>query len=221
MQRPDEKLNFGLLIDYQINNNHQIKTSYFRMNDETTAGLDYSLLFRETVSIPCANPFLSTQQIEKLCTDFGLINSDSQSVILSRRNFEGSPREQFFDLTNERFVFDLNGNLRNNWKYNFFIQRSITDLNYIYFNDISKSKTANALNISEQYQTQYVLVMTQIVFLGTFYKQRKSGCFKSILGVTQELLDYINLDLSIYGSSNESQYFISFMNSIPYENDCS
>ena len=218
LQRPDEKLNFGLLIDYQINNNHQIKTSYFRMNDETTAGLDYSLLFRETVSIPCANPFLSTQQIEKLCTDFGLINSDSQSVILSRRNFEGSPREQFFDLTNERFVFDLNGNLRNNWKYNFFIQRSITDLNYIYFNDISKSKTANALNISGTVSNPVCISNDpDCVPWNIFINNGNQVVSNPSLGVTQELLDYINLDLSIFGSSNESQYFISFMNSIPYE----
>ena len=32
---------------------------------------DYSLLFNQTVSIPCSNPFLSSQQLEKLCTDFG------------------------------------------------------------------------------------------------------------------------------------------------------
>ena len=69
-------------------------------------------------------------------------------MTLSRRNFEGSPRQQVFDLSNDRFVFELEGKLSENWIYNFFHQRSITDLNYTYFNDISKSKTANALNIS-------------------------------------------------------------------------
>ena len=76
-----------------------------------------------------------------------MTSNDSQSVTLSRRNFEGLPRQQDFDLTNNRFVIELVGNLNEDWNYNFF-RRSITDLTYIYFNDISKSKTANALNIS-------------------------------------------------------------------------
>ena len=74
------------------------------MKDETIAQIDYSLLFRQAVSIPCNNPFLSAQQVEKLCTDFGLTSNDSQSVTLSRRNFEGLLRQQDFDLTNNRFV---------------------------------------------------------------------------------------------------------------------
>ena len=107
LQRPDEKISTGLLFDYQFNNNHQLKTSYFYMQDETIAQIDYSLLFRQAVSIPCNNPFLSAQQVEKLCTDFGLTSNDSQSVTLSRRNFEGLPRQQDFDLTNNRFVIEL------------------------------------------------------------------------------------------------------------------
>ena len=220
LQRPDEKISTGLLFDYQFNNNHQLKTSYFYMQDETIAQIDYSLLFRQTVSIPCNNPFLSAQQVEKLCTDFGLTSNDSQSVTLSRRNFEGLPRQQDFDLTNNRFVIELVGKLNEDWNYNFFHQRSITDLTYIYFNDISKSKTANALNISgTTTNPSCVTDDTGCVPWNIFINNGNQVVSNPALGITQEALDYINLNLSIEGSSNESHQFLSISRELPFENN--
>ena len=220
LQRPDERLSAGILFDYQISPNHKFKSSYFHMKDETTAQIDYSLLFRQSVSIPCNNPFLSAQQVEKLCTDFGLTNSEVQSVTLSRRNFEGSPRQQVFDLSNDRFVFELEGSLSQNWIYNFFHQRSTTDLFYTYFNDISKMKTANALNISGTSSNPVCISNdTGCVPWNIFINNGNQVVSNPSLGVTQAVLDYINLDLSIMGSSNESHQFLSFSNKIDYENN--
>ena len=210
LQRPDEKISTGLLFDFKFDDNHQLKTSYFYMHDETIAQIDYSLMFRQGVSIPCDNPFLSAQQVQRLCTDFGLTSNDSQSVTLSRRNFEGLPRQQDFDLTNNRFVIELEGKFDNGWNYNFFHQRSITDLTYIYFNDISKSKTANALNISGTIvNPSCVSADNGCVPWNIFINNGNQVVSNPALGVTQEALDYINLNLRIDGSSNESHQFLS------------
>ena len=56
----DMNLDLKQKIHYK---NHQLKTSYFYMHDETIAQIDYSLLFRQAVTIPCSNPFLSAQHI--------------------------------------------------------------------------------------------------------------------------------------------------------------
>ncbi|MFL2780298.1 MAG: TonB-dependent receptor domain-containing protein [Gammaproteobacteria bacterium] len=220
LQRPDEKISTGLLFDFQFDDNHQLKTSYFYMHDETIAQIDYSLLFRQGVSIPCDNPFLSAQQVQRLCTDFGLTSNDSQSVTLSRRNFEGLPRQQDFDLTNNRFVIELEGKFDNGWNYNFFHQRSITDLTYIYFNDISKSKTANALNISgTTANPSCVSADNGCVPWNIFINNGNQVVTNPALGVTQEALDYINLNLRIDGSSNESHQFLSISRDLSVDNN--
>ena len=220
LQRPDEKISTGILFDYQFDRNHQLKTSYFYMQDETIAQIDYSLLFRQAVTIPCSNPFLSAQQVEKLCTDFGLTADDSQSVTLSRRNFEGSPRQQDFDLSNNRFVIELVGKFDNDWEYNFFHQRSITDLTYIYFNDISKSKTANALNITgTSANPSCVSNDNGCVPWNIFINNGNQVVSNPALGITQAALDYINLNLSIEGSSNESHQFFSISRELSIENN--
>ena len=220
LQRPDEKISTGLLFDFKFDDNHQLKTSYFYMHDETIAQIDYSLLFRQGVSIPCDNPFLSAQQVQRLCTDFGLTSNDSQSVTLSRRNFEGLPRQQDFDLTNNRFVIELEGKFNNGWNYNFFHQRSITDLTYIYFNDISKSKTANALNISgTSANPSCVSADNGCVPWNIFINNGNQVVTNPALGVTQEALDYINLNLRIDGSSNESHQFLSISRDLSVDNN--
>ena len=130
-------------------------------------------------------------------------------------------RQQVFDLSNDRFVFELEGSLsQKNWIYNFFHQRSTTDLFYTYFNDISKSKTANALNISGTSSNPVCISNdTGCVPWNIFINNGNQVVSNPSLGVTQAVLDYINLDLSIMGSSNESHQFLSFSNKIDYENN--
>ena len=201
----------GFLLDHKINKNHQLKSSFFHVTDKTTAQIDYSLLFRQSVSIPCSHPFLSAQQVEKLCSDFGLTSSDSQTVTLSRRNFEGLPRQQEFNLQNNRFILELEGKTFANWEYQFFLQRSMTDLEYIYFNDISKSKTANALNISGSASNpSCVSNDSGCVPWNIFINNGNQIVNNPALGITQDALNYINLNLSITGSSSESQQVLFF-----------
>ena len=220
LQRPDNKLNTGFLFDHKINENHSLKTSFFHTQDKTIAQVDYSLLFNQSVSIPCSNPFLSSQQLEKLCTDFGKTLSDSQSVILSRRNFEGLPRQQDFDLTSNRFVIEFEGKITDNWQYNFFHQRSITDLEYVYFNDISKTRTKNALNIAGTIDNAYCVDNDSgCVPWNIFINNGNQVVSSPSQGVTQEALDYINLNLSIFGSSNESNQVLYLSRELNFENE--
>ena len=219
LQRPDNKLSAGFLLDHKINKNHQLKSSFFHVTDKTTAQIDYSLLFRQSVSIPCSHPFLSAQQVEKLCSDFGLTSSDSQTVTLSRRNFEGLPRQQEFNLQNNRFILELEGKTFANWEYQFFLQRSMTDLEYIYFNDISKSKTANALNITgSALNPSCVSIDSGCVPWNIFINNGNQIVNNPALGITQDALNYINLNLSITGSSSESQQVLFFSKKLNLEN---
>ena len=81
-------------------------------------------------------------------------------------------------------------------------------------------KTANALNISGTSSNPVCISNdTGCVPWNIFINNGNQVVSNPSLGVTQAVLDYINLDLSIMGSSNESHQFLSFSNKIDYENN--
>ncbi len=146
--RPDEKNDVGILLTFENLKNHVFNLDYFRTSHKTTGQLDYSGVFRLSVDLPCNNPFLSNQQFNTICTNNGLSSSDTAPLYISRRNIEGNPRRQSFKHSTDRVVFDVEGKINNDWFYNFSLQSSRTSVDFTYFNDISKSRATNALNVT-------------------------------------------------------------------------
>ncbi|GIS22762.1 MAG: hypothetical protein CM15mP123_06640 [Gammaproteobacteria bacterium] len=146
--RPDKKHDFGILLTFENLNKHTFNIDYFSSSYKTIAQLDYSGIFGLSVDLPCNNPFLSNQQFTTICTDNGLGLTDTTPLYISRRNIEGNPRQRSFKNSTDRFMFNVEGELSNEWTYSLDYQNSKTKIDFSYLNDISKSRAAQALNVT-------------------------------------------------------------------------
>mgnify|MGYP006209877755 FL=1 len=113
--RPNKKNDVGILLTFENLEKHTFNVDYFKSSHKTVGQLDYSGIFGLSVDLPCSNPFLSTQQFTTICSNNGLTSSDSAPLYISRRNIEGNPRQQNFKHSTDRFVFDVDGEITNEW----------------------------------------------------------------------------------------------------------
>ena len=120
---------------------------------------------------------------------------------MSKRFVENSlNRSQFFKTASNRGVIDLKGKTVSNWNFRAYLQNSHTSLRYKYFNDISLSKVKNALNINSA--GNCISNDAGCVPLNLFTTNNNIALIASN-GITQDALDYVHLDLSIYGELSE------------------
>ena len=203
--RPDKKNDIGILLTFENLENHTFNIDYFKSSNKTTGQLDYSGVFRLSVDLPCSNPFLSDQQFQTICASNGLSSSDIVPLYISRRNIEGNPRQQSFKHTTDRFVFDTEGEISNDWFYNISLQNSRTTADFTYLNDISKSRAINALKISGTSLNPSCISGGECKPWNIF--STSDGKLKNLssLGVTKEALNYISINLNVDAELSENQ----------------
>jgi len=204
--RPDKKNDIGILLTFENLEKHTFNIDYFKSSHKTIGQLDYSGVFRLSVDLPCNNPFLSTQQFTTICSDSGLTLSDSAPLYISRRNIEGNPRQQNFKHSTDRFVFDVDGEIINDWFYNLSLQSSRTTADFIYFNDISKQRASNALKVSGSSSNPSCISGNECKPWNIFLKSDGNLKSSAALGVTKEALDYISTNLKVNAELTEDQY---------------
>ncbi len=204
--RPDEKNDIGILLTFENLKNHIFNFDYFKTSHKTTGQLDYSGVFRLSVDLPCNNPFLSNQQFNTICANNGLSSSDTAPLYISRRNIEGNPRRQSFKHSTDRVVFDVEGKINNDWFYNFSLQSSRTTADFTYFNDISKSRATNALNVTGTASNSACVSGNNCKPWNIFRLSSGTVQNSAALGVTQEALDYISTNLNVVAELTENQY---------------
>ena len=204
--RPDKKNDVGILLTFENLEKHTFNIDYFKSSHKTIGQLDYSGVFRLSVDLPCNNPFLSTQQFTTICSDSGLTLTDSAPLYISRRNIEGKPRQQNFKHSTDRFVFDVDGEIINEWFYNLSLQSSRTTADFIYFNDISKQRASNALKVSGTSSNPSCISGNECKPWNIFLKSDGNLKSSAALGVTKEALDYISTNLKVNAELTEDQY---------------
>ena len=204
--RPDKKNDVGILLTFENLEKHTFNIDYFKSSHKTIGQLDYSGVFRLSVDLPCNNPFLSTQQFTTICSDSGLTLSDSAPLYISRRNIEGNPRQQNFKHSTDRFVFDVDGEIINEWFYNLSLQSSRTTADFVYFNDISKQRASNALKVSGTSSNPSCISGNECKPWNIFLKSDGNLKSSAALGVTKEALDYISTNLKVNAELTEDQY---------------
>lgn len=208
--RPDNKNDIGLLLTFENLEKHKFNVDYFKSSHQTIGQLDYSGIFRLSVDLPCNNPFLSDQQFTTICSNNGLNSSDTAPLYISRRNIEGNPRQQNFKHTTDRFVFDVEGEMPNDWLYNFSIQHSKTKADFTYFNDISKTRATNALKVSGSPSNAICISGNTCKPWNIFTISDGEVKSSAALGVTQEALNYISTNLKVNAKLTEDQFrFVS------------
>ena len=208
--RPDKKNDFGILLTFENLKKHIFNLDYFKSSHETIGQLDYSGIFRLSVDLPCNNPFLSVQQFTTICSDRNLTESDTAPLYISRRNIEGNPRQQNFKHTTDKIFFKVQGELSKNWNYDLNLNRTKTNAKFIFFNDISKSRALNALNVSGTSLNPSCISGNDCKPWNIFASSNGEVQSSADLGVTREALDYITLDLNVDAELIEEQFkFIS------------
>jgi iron complex outermembrane receptor protein len=145
-QRPDERYTFGAFGHYEVNDMVEVYTELNFMDDRTVSQIAPSGNFFATNTLNCSNPFLSAQQFQSICGDFGLTTADTADIYIARRNVEGGPRQQDLRHTSFRGVFGVRGELMPNWTYDAYGQYSEVSMENTYNNDLSNTKITRALN---------------------------------------------------------------------------
>tara|TARA_B100000123_G_scaffold703_1_gene529 strand:+ start:4612 stop:7398 length:2787 start_codon:yes stop_codon:yes gene_type:complete len=202
--RPDNKNDLGILLTFENLTEHTFNVDYFKSSHETIAQLDYSGIFRLSVDLPCNNPFLSNQQFTTICSAHNLTESDSAPLYISRRNIEGSPRQQNFKHTSDRFMFNAKGKLSNQWNYDLNFLSSRTKADFTYLNDISKSRALNALNVTGTALNPSCVSGNDCSPWNIFTISNGELQSSASLGVTKDALDYISLNLNVDAELTEN-----------------
>jgi outer membrane receptor protein involved in Fe transport len=152
-QRPDKRYTLGSFAHYEINKHAEAYSELMYMDDSTTSQIAPSGNFFVTNSLECDNAFMSDQQFEAICGQYGLTKDDSQVVYLGRRNVEGGNRQQDLSYDSFRGVFGLRGDINDTWRYDGYFMYAKVNMSNTYNNDLSNTSIARALEAVEDPDT--------------------------------------------------------------------
>jgi outer membrane receptor protein involved in Fe transport len=199
-QRPDKRYTLGSFAHYEINKHVEAYTELMYMDDNTTSQIAPSGAFFVTDTIQCGNPYMSEQQFEALCGQYGLTKDDAQTAYLGRRNVEGGNRQQDLQYDSFRGVFGFRGEINDTWRYDTYYMYSQVNMTNTYENDLSSPNIARALDAVEDPETGEIVC--QSVLDGSDPACAPWNVFEAG-GVTQEALDYLVLPLFARGTTKQ------------------
>lgn len=140
-QRPEDRINFGASVKYEINEHVRPYVEMMFVNRENSIQIAESgTFFGQTLAMNCDNELLGTA-----CSDLGIDPTDDLLVYVGKRNVEGGPR--FFDTTDSqyRFVAGVEGAINDNWSYDVSILQGATSTSSVGTNDFVGSRVTDAL----------------------------------------------------------------------------
>lgn len=200
-QRPDERRSLGAMGYYEFADNHEVYAEFNMMDDRSNAQIAPSGAFFVTNQIPCSNPFLSGQQFQALCGDFGLTTSDVQLAYVGRRNVEGGPRNDDLRHTSYKAVVGFKGDIDDSWSYDAFYNYSTVIMSELYNNDLSTTRIQRALNATLDGGN----IVCQSVVDGSDPNCVPWNVFETG-AVTQDMIDYLVLPLFSQGETISKQF---------------
>ncbi|HYE50802.1 MAG TPA: TonB-dependent receptor plug domain-containing protein, partial [Azospirillaceae bacterium] len=147
-QRPDKRYTMGAMGHYEINEAVDVYAQLMFHDDRTIAQIAPSgLFYGNFYQVPCSNPLLSADQVQKLCTDLGYGLDDTATVLIGKRNVEGGGRQDDRQHTSYRMVGGFRGDLGGGWNYDVYGSRGEVVFAETYLNDFSVARGQRALNV--------------------------------------------------------------------------
>lgn len=211
LERPDTRLQMGTFFHKEINSHVDLYGEAMFTQDRTTQEQAPAALFLGTgpdnggFLVSCNNPFLSASQVQQLCTNFGLGANDQVNVLIGRRNIEGGPRIYDLTHTGQRYVGGVKGGFGDDWTYDVYAQYGTTSFMQRELNELSKSRTLNALDD--------VVVDGQVECRVAYTGQDPNCVPLDLLGGlgswTPAMLKYIGTDAGETGTTVEQVYSAS------------
>ena len=145
-QRPDTRWTAGAFAHYDLHKYVEAYTELMFMDDRTTAQIAPSGSFFRQRHLHCGNAFLSEQQFQALCGQYGLTQEDTQNVYIGRRSVESGNRKDYLHHTSYRGVFGLRGEIADVWRYNLYYQYAEVRALSKFVNGLSASRVNRALD---------------------------------------------------------------------------
>ncbi|MCB1695100.1 MAG: TonB-dependent receptor [Halioglobus sp.] len=199
-QRPDKRYTLGSFAHYDVNEHVEAYTELMYMNDRSVSQVAPSGTFFNTDTLPCSNAFMSDQQFETICGQYGLTAEDDQTVYVGRRNVEGGNRQDDLEYDSFRGVFGLRGQINDTWRYDGYYMYSQVNFNDTFSNDLETSKIQKSLDAVVDPETGEIVCQSAL-------DGNDPACVPyNIFGtgpVTQESLDYLILPLFARGSTDQ------------------
>jgi outer membrane receptor protein involved in Fe transport len=200
-QRPDKRYTLGTLAHYDINEHVEAYTELMYMNDDSTSQIAPSGTFFNNSYIPCSNAFLSDQQFDAICGQFGLTADDDVPVYVGRRNIEGGFRQNQNKYNSFRGVFGLRGDINDTWRYDTYFLYSKVDFSSNYENDLNITRIQKALDAVVDPDTGDITCAS--VLDGSDANCVPYNVFQTG-GATQEATDYLALPLFANGDTDQT-----------------
>ncbi|TQV85469.1 TonB-dependent receptor domain-containing protein [Aliikangiella coralliicola] len=205
-QRPDQRRTAGVFAHYEISDDAEMYAEFNFMDDKSNAQIAPSGAFFVTNTIPCSNPFLSAQQFQQLCGQFGLTAADVQTAYVGRRNVEGGPRNHDLRHTSYRGLVGVKGDINESWSYDAFTSYSTVVMSEVYNNDLSTTKIIRALNATTDANGN---IVCQSVIDGSDPNCVPWNVFETG-AVTDAMVNYLVLPLFATGET-ESKQTVAFL----------
>jgi iron complex outermembrane receptor protein len=147
-QRPDERYTSGAFLHYEFNEHAIVYANTMFMDDRSIAQIAQSGAFQTVYNVPCTNPFLTPQEVSTWCNGLTGAPAGTTNLFIGRRNVEGGDRQDDLQHTDWRVVLGVRGKITDAWDYDANYQYSLVNLSETYYNDLSKTKIQNALNVT-------------------------------------------------------------------------
>jgi iron complex outermembrane recepter protein len=150
-QRPDERYTGGAFLHYDFNEHATVYANTMFMDDHTVAQIAPSGAFQTVYNVPCTNPFLTAQQVSTWCGANSAASGaapGTTNLYIGRRNVEGGNRQDDLEHTDWRLVLGVKGKINDAFEYDANFQYSMVNLAETYYNDVSKVKIQNSLNVT-------------------------------------------------------------------------
>ena len=230
-QRPDERYSIGAMGHYEINQHADVYTQLMFTDYQTVAQIAPSGSFFTNSGINCDNPLLSAQQVAAMC-DVDLIDDatpdDPKTVgidehalaqgvnacvdpdpatpgnqcvtpfTVGRRNVEGGGRQDDLRYQSYRIVTGVRGLIAEGWNYDVSAQYSRVQLSRTYRNEFLGTNLKRALDVV----SVGGVPTCRSVVDGTDPRCVPYDIF-SIGGVTQDALNYLQVDGLMTGSTTQ------------------
>ncbi|HEX7037191.1 MAG TPA: TonB-dependent receptor [Pseudomonadales bacterium] len=210
-QRPDERVTAGAFARYDLTDTLEVYSQLMFMDNRSVSQIAPSGAFGVTSTINCGNPFLSEQQFDAVCGNYGLDANDNQIMVILRRNVEGGNRQQDLRHTTYRGVLGLRGDFSPAWSFDVYGQYSEVSMENTYLNDLSTTRIQRALDAVVDEETGDIVcrsALPQTLEDGTIIAPVDPACVPwnvfSEGGVTQEALDYMNVPLFARGTTKQT-----------------
>jgi outer membrane receptor protein involved in Fe transport len=145
LQAPTKRTNANVFANYRFSDALEAYGEVGAMRNRVDIRLSPTGVFTVAQRIPCANPFLSAQQVSQLCTSVGLTAAQDATVLVSYRNALGGSRHDTTDHDSIRLVTGLRGDLSSSWRYDGYVQYGRTAYDSRLTNEISLARFARAM----------------------------------------------------------------------------